>query len=91
LDGDIYNVIWDQDAVRNCKNLFLPADYPRSEPRNIGREVKREDMTAFFVEFMKTDNLGLIAVKHMILADQREAGTVDKGNPCPSHSWNYRS
>lgn len=36
-------------------------------------------MTSFFVEFMRTDNLGLIAVKHMILADQKEAGTVDKG------------
>ncbi|KAI0130271.1 RNA-dependent RNA polymerase [Xylariales sp. AK1849] len=79
LDGDIYNVIWDQFAVRNCKRVFAPADYPRVEPKTIDREVRREDMTAFFVEFMKTDNLGLIAVKHMVLADQKDAGTVDQG------------
>ncbi|KAK9773406.1 putative RNA dependent RNA polymerase-domain-containing protein [Seiridium cardinale] len=77
LDGDIYNAIWDQYAVRNCKRVFDPADYPLVKPREINREVERPDMTAFFVEFMKTDNLGLIATKHMILADQRHAGTVD--------------
>jgi hypothetical protein len=79
LDGDIYNIIWDEYAVQNCKRIFEPADYPRVEPKNIGRVVQREDITAFFVEFMKTDNLGLIAVKHMILADQKDAGTVDAG------------
>jgi hypothetical protein len=36
-------------------------------------------MTDFFVQFMATDQLGLIAVKHMILADQRDAGTDDQG------------
>lgn len=79
LDGDIYNVIWDQDAVRTCERVFAPADYPLVQPKIIDREVEREDMTSFFVEFMKTDNLGLIATKHMILADQRAAGTVDDG------------
>ncbi|KAI1860360.1 uncharacterized protein JN550_011512 [Neoarthrinium moseri] len=79
LDGDIYNIIWDSFAVGKCKRVFVPADYPLVEPRTLNRRVEREDMTAFFVEFMKTDNLGLIAVKHMILADQKDAGTVDQG------------
>ncbi|KAI1409975.1 RdRP-domain-containing protein [Hypoxylon sp. FL1857] len=77
LDGDIYNIIWDKDAVDSSKREFAPADYPRVSPRNIGREVTREDMTDFFVEFMATDQLGVIATKHMILADRKPAGTVD--------------
>jgi hypothetical protein len=79
LDGDIYSIIWDQDAVRQCQHVFEPADYPRVEPLNIQRPVKREDMTDFFIQFMETNQLGLIAVKHMILADQKDAGTADPG------------
>ncbi|KAI1456489.1 RdRP-domain-containing protein [Annulohypoxylon moriforme] len=77
LDGDIYNIIWDKEAVMSSTREFKPADYPLVKPKNIGREVRREDMTDFFVEFMATDQLGVIATKHMILADMKEAGTVD--------------
>ncbi|KAF2014265.1 RdRP-domain-containing protein [Aaosphaeria arxii CBS 175.79] len=77
LDGDIYGVIWDRDAVQQCIRVFPPADYPRTEPLNIGRPVEQSDMTDFFIQFMSTDQLGRIAVRHMILADQREAGTDD--------------
>ncbi|KAF1842606.1 RdRP-domain-containing protein [Cucurbitaria berberidis CBS 394.84] len=78
LDGDLYGIIWDQRAVKQCNSLYEPADYPRVEPLNLGRTVTREDMTDFFVQFMATDQLGLIAVKHMILADQKDAGTADQ-------------
>lgn len=50
LDGDIFNIIWDDMAVTSCKREFPPADYPRVAPLNIGREVEREDMTDFFVK-----------------------------------------
>ncbi|KAK6955968.1 hypothetical protein Daesc_003615 [Daldinia eschscholtzii] len=78
LDGDIYNIIWDNLAVDSSTAEFAPADYPRVSPLNIGREVKWEDMTNFFVEFMATDQLGVIATKHLILADRKDAGTVDE-------------
>lgn len=55
LDGDIYNIIWDDEAVKSAMRQFNPADYPRVPPLNIGRAVTREDMTNFFVEFMATD------------------------------------
>jgi hypothetical protein len=80
LDGDIYGIIWDQEAVRGCERLFQPADYPRAQQLDIGRTVKREDMYNFFIEFMATDQLGVIATKHMILADQKDMGTVDPGS-----------
>lgn len=75
LDGDIFNVIWDQGAMP--LRVFGPADYPRVEPTDLGREVTQEDMTQFFVDFMKQDYLGVVAVRHMILADQRSLGTRD--------------
>ncbi|KAF2963850.1 hypothetical protein GQX73_g9725 [Xylaria multiplex] len=76
LDGDIYNVIWDPIAVEGCRLEFEPADYPRVTPLDIGRNVRAEDMTEFFVKFMATDQLGLIAIRHIILADLNDAGTV---------------
>ncbi|KAI5860371.1 RdRP-domain-containing protein [Durotheca rogersii] len=77
LDGDIYNIIWDEQAVSSSKLEFEPADYPRVSPVTIDTEVTREHMTDFFVEFMATDQLGVIAIKHMVLADMRDSGTVD--------------
>ncbi|KAI3323950.1 RdRP-domain-containing protein [Xylariaceae sp. AK1471] len=76
LDGDIYNVIWDPIAVDGCELEFAPADYPRVLPLDIGRNVEARDMTEFFVKFMATDQLGLIAIKHIIFADIHQAGTV---------------
>ncbi|KAI1337354.1 RdRP-domain-containing protein [Xylariaceae sp. FL0016] len=76
LDGDIYNIIWDSFAVDNCKREFAPADYPRVAPRDIGRSVRREDIIDFFVQFMSTDQLGVIANRHIVLADMHDSGTV---------------
>ncbi|KAL4808658.1 RNA dependent RNA polymerase-domain-containing protein [Aspergillus unguis] len=73
LDGDLYNIIWDPEATP--KQVFAPADYPRISPIDIGRTVTRKDMAEFFVDFMQSDKLGVIATKHMILADQMELGT----------------
>ncbi|KAL4925196.1 RNA dependent RNA polymerase [Aspergillus undulatus] len=73
LDGDLYNIIWDPEAAP--LNVFAPADYPRVPPKDIQRLVTRTDMAGFFVEFMESDKLGVIATKHMILADQMEFGT----------------
>lgn len=75
LDGDLYNVIWDIEALPT--RMFEPADYPRVSPRPLGREVTREDIADFFINFMKTDVLGMIATRHVILSDERKAGTRD--------------
>ncbi|KAF4169051.1 hypothetical protein CNMCM6936_009648 [Aspergillus lentulus] len=73
LDGDIYNIIWDPEARPKC--TFKPADYPRVEPLSVGRLVTADDMADFFIDFMRTDHLGVIATRHMILADQKDEGT----------------
>lgn len=75
LDGDIYNVIWDPDAMP--QRVYGAADYPRTKAQPLGREVKKADMAKFFVDFMRTDQLGIIASRHLILADKRAEGTAD--------------
>ncbi|KAL2016497.1 hypothetical protein VTK56DRAFT_3460 [Thermocarpiscus australiensis] len=77
LDGDVFHVIWDPEVATRVRT-FLPADYPRVPPLELDRPVTPEDMANFFVDFMKTDHLGVIATRHMILADQKPFGTLDE-------------
>lgn len=74
LDGDLYNIIWDQDAIPAM--VYEAADYPRVTPEPLGRSVTREDMANWFVDFMRSDVLGMIATRHLILADKHHEGTV---------------
>ncbi|KAM0351505.1 hypothetical protein ACHAPU_002509 [Fusarium lateritium] len=74
LDGDLYNVIWDQEAMP--KRHFSPADYPRVAPKPLNRPVTSEDIADFFVDFMRTDILGMIATRHVVLADYYDDGTA---------------
>ncbi|KAM3437517.1 hypothetical protein NHJ13734_004584 [Beauveria thailandica] len=75
LDGDLYNVIWDPRALPKC--TFDPADYTRVVPPSLDRPVTRQDIADFFVDFMKSDILGLIAIRHQIMADVQDLGTQD--------------
>ncbi|KAK3396965.1 RNA dependent RNA polymerase-domain-containing protein [Sordaria brevicollis] len=74
LDGDLFNVIWDERIIPKLRT-FGAADYPRVEPVTLNREIQSSDMANFFVDFMKTDHLGVIAVRHMIFADLQPDGT----------------
>ncbi|KAF5024311.1 hypothetical protein F66182_3588 [Fusarium sp. NRRL 66182] len=74
LDGDLYNVIWDPEAMP--KRVFHPADYPRVSPKPLDRPVKPKDIADFFIDFMRTDILGMIATRHLVLADYHEEGTA---------------
>ncbi|KAK5651977.1 hypothetical protein OQA88_11520 [Cercophora sp. LCS_1] len=76
LDGDLFHVIWDPDVV-DFVETFSPADYPRVEPLTLGVPVEAHHMADFFIEFMKADHLGVIATRHMIVADKKEDGTDD--------------
>lgn len=76
LDGDVFNVIWDEKIIWRLET-FGAADYPRVDPVEFNHEITSSDMANFFVDFMKTDHLGVIAVRHMILADLQPAGTRD--------------
>jgi hypothetical protein len=74
LDGDLYSIFWDPYVIPN--QSFPPADYPRVAPQPLDRVVTRDDIADFFIKFMETDILGLIATRHQMVADIRDEGTV---------------
>lgn len=67
LDGDLYNVIYDEDLIP--KNTERPAAYLPVQAIDIGQAVTTDDMTGFFVDFMQNDQLGRIASLHQVYAD----------------------
>ena len=76
LDGDTFHIFFDQNA--HVQESFPPADYDKQAPRELDRRVERQDMADFFVDFMKTDQLGYICNTHKMLADQSERGVNDE-------------
>jgi hypothetical protein len=74
LDGDVFHVIWDPELI-HAVNTFDPAEYARIPPLELTRPVQMADIASFFVDFMQTDHLGVIATRHMILADLEPEGT----------------
>ncbi|KAK6005708.1 hypothetical protein QM012_007350 [Aureobasidium pullulans] len=76
LDGDKFNVIF-EPLLMPQRDISPPAAYPRLPDRDLGREVTIQDMSSFFVEFMKIDHLGTICHRHLQIADQKPNGVFD--------------
>ncbi|KAI5846534.1 RNA dependent RNA polymerase-domain-containing protein [Morchella snyderi] len=79
LDGDDYIVIWDKDLTSGITN-YPPMDYLPMEPIELSRDVEVNDITKFFVNYMKNDKLGAIANSHLAWADYLEEGV--KSDQC---------
>jgi len=75
LDGDLYTIIWDESLIP--ERTYPPADYPRQRPLELDRPVTNNDIKDFFIEFMKSDQLGRISNLHVIMADRKPEGTCD--------------
>jgi hypothetical protein len=65
-------VIYDQELMP--KRRCTAAAYEPVVAVNIGRSVTANDMTEFFINFMKNDQLGRIATAHQVLADTSKEG-----------------
>ena len=86
LDGDDFLVIWDRDLLPHQWNAE-PMDYSRPKIDVHGREIGIDDLTSFFVTYMKNDTVSRIAVAHLANADDLEEGVKDpkckpKAYPC---------
>lgn len=57
--------------------LFLPAEYPRPPPVDIGRQITAQDISKHFIDFMKNDNIGLLANQLLVVSDRTKGGTMD--------------
>lgn len=77
LDGDDYLVMWDQALLPEEWN-HEPMDYTPPKPLELDRDVTTNDITSFFVMYMKNDTLPSIATTHQALADYMEDGVKDQ-------------
>ena len=77
LDGDDFFVIWDPDLIpRNWHQEAI--DYTPPPPKIVERNVTIDDITSFFVTYMKNDSLGRIANAHLATADRSSEGVYDR-------------
>lgn len=77
LDGDDYLVIWDKDMIP--KGWFRdPMDYATNKARDLDHDVTVDEITSFFVTYMKNDCLPRIAHAHLAWADRLEDGVNEE-------------
>lgn len=76
LDGDDYLVVWDEELVPRIVN-HPPMDFT-PPGRKVVDEVMMEDIARFFVEYIKNDSLGRIAVAHLASADFEFDGVMSE-------------
>ncbi|KAJ5652195.1 hypothetical protein N7507_009621 [Penicillium longicatenatum] len=73
LDGDDYMVLWDQDLIP--QNWFMtPMKYSSNKAPDMDHDVTVDEITSFFVTYMKNDSLPRIAHAHMAHADRLNGG-----------------
>ncbi|CAG8234887.1 unnamed protein product [Penicillium salamii] len=73
LDGDDYLVIWDRDLIP--ERWFTESmDFKSKKAPDLNHEVTVDEVTSFFVTYMKNDCLPRIAHAHMAWADTNRDG-----------------
>ncbi|PYH44920.1 RNA dependent RNA polymerase [Aspergillus saccharolyticus JOP 1030-1] len=76
LDGDDYLVIWDQDLLP--EDWFQqPMKYTSNRAPDLNHDVTVDEITSFFVTYMKHDCLPRIAHAHLAWADRMHSGVND--------------
>ncbi|KAG8894584.1 hypothetical protein FRB99_001127 [Tulasnella sp. 403] len=77
LDGDKYDIITVSDLQPPPQNIERPASYNTPPRKKLDRKCTIDDIADFVVDFMNNDCVGLIAINHLKLADQRPQGVRD--------------
>ena len=76
LDGDDFLVLWDKDLIPSEWNAET-MDYTPPPPLTVQHDITVDDLTSFFVQYMKNDTLGNIANAWIAMADDAPAGAKD--------------
>ncbi|KAK9466397.1 RNA dependent RNA polymerase-domain-containing protein [Lipomyces arxii] len=78
LDGDDYTVIWDKELIPKIVN-YEPMDYTAPTPRtkDANANVTVTDRMGFMIDYMKNDQLGVIALSHLAIQDSSPRGVMD--------------
>lgn len=75
LDGDVYLITWNPDLIPTVRN-FRPLEYEAPKPVTVEDRVTIDNIISFFLDYIRNDNLGLIAVAHKIHADLNANGVL---------------
>ncbi|CAI7578194.1 unnamed protein product [Penicillium glandicola] len=73
LDGDDYLIVWDPDLIP-AKWFVECMDYKGSKAPDLDHDVTVDEITSFFVTYMKNDCLPRIAHAHLAWADRLPKG-----------------
>lgn len=76
LDGDDYLVIWDQGLIPKLWDV-QPMENTRQKEAVLDHEVTVNDITSFFVDYIKNDCLPRIAHAHMAQGDWLHNGVLE--------------
>ncbi|KDN43471.1 hypothetical protein RSAG8_06060, partial [Rhizoctonia solani AG-8 WAC10335] len=79
LDGDLYDLINLTELPQLTPQVtYPPGDYPPVTKRMIeDREATIEDVKDFICDYINSDILGLLSLRHLRLADERPLGVND--------------
>lgn len=79
LDGDDYVVIWDQDLIPSKRSWFeAPMQQNPKKAPDLDRDVTVDEVTSFFVTYMKNNILPTVARAHLAWADNLPDGIRDE-------------
>ena len=73
LDGDLYFVCWNESLLPRKPN-YRPMDYQALEKLEQNEPITAADMTRFVVDYIRSDQLGVIDNAHKALADVEKGG-----------------
>lgn len=83
LDGDDYLVMWDDQLVPpRTEWNHPPMDYSPPTPVMAVGKVNVKQMNDFFINYIRKDNLGVIAINHRAFADRLEHAGGVKNATC---------
>ncbi|KAJ7037508.1 RdRP-domain-containing protein [Mycena alexandri] len=74
LDGDIYNLLLDEDLFPPKTFTAIPGEYVALPPRETLHPCTVSDVADFVVDFIKSDLLGYISILHLRIADLAPEG-----------------
>ena len=78
LDGDLYLTIWDRDLIPR-ERRYPPMDYGATTQKE-KHPIAMNDVYDFFIDYIRNDQLGVIANAHLVQADINDGGA--KSKPC---------
>ncbi|KAA1139129.1 hypothetical protein PGTUg99_036395 [Puccinia graminis f. sp. tritici] len=76
LDGDLYSLITDPQMIPFQKDICSPGSYSPIQPILLPQPCTILDGIEFFLDYISSDLVGIIATRHLQIADQQTLGTL---------------